>query len=730
MLAALLLICLPLPPQGEVVRETRPDGTRIEREVTPGPDGGLVNEGAYKEYWPNGNPKVDGRYFKGLRHGPWRTWHPTGERESAGSYRKGLREGDWTVWRSDGEVVAEESGEFKVLALEYPDGAPRSIGEMRRGVRHGAWTFYWDNGCEKAFGRYADGWLSGPWAFRHPDGTFDPEWISGVYEHGQRKAPLSPEARIEAVRRQPTIAAPRSGSAAVAVRQLLSRLRQGDPSRLDKTLAELRGSASDPAFLSELLVQLDPDTESEERLAQELWREHLKPGWGSDESLRLWWPAGENADSASRRLERLRWATLARLKSPELLCWRVPIERRVWMFGIFKASEASKTAYQPRPLEPIVHLPLDDGLPETQTVADSPYRKRLEKRGKGPERQALDRALLWLREHQSVDGSWDADGFSERCAGSTCEGPGAPLSDVGVTALALLAFLGDGHSSRHGDFRETVARGLLWLRDNQDPETGNVGEIQDFTWVYGHAAATLALCEALVFAEDPHLRTAAQKAVACILRARNPGGGWRYGTTPDGSNDTSVTGWMIAALHAARIAAIPADYDPAFAGALSFIDSVTDQASGRVGYSHFGEPSSRLPTNEHFPREKGEAMTAVGLLCRILLGQRPEAHPILKKHAELIRSKPPVWEPNGYGIDTYYWYYGTYALQFLGKPYWPVWEKAMKAALLDSQRLDGHAVGSWDPIDVWGFVGGRVYTTALMALCLEAPRRLVLSDAR
>jgi hypothetical protein len=45
---------------------------------------------------------------------------------------------------------------------------------------------------------------------------------------------------------------------------------------------------------------------------------------------------------------------------------------------------------------------------------------------------------------------------------------------------------------------------------------------------------------------------------------------------------------------------------------------------------------------------------------------------------------------------------------------------AMKAAVVDSQRKDGDERGSWDPqVDPWGFSGGRVYSTALMALCLE-----------
>ena len=43
----------------------------------------------------------------------------------------------------------------------------------------------------------------------------------------------------------------------------------------------------------------------------------------------------------------------------------------------------------------------------------------------------------------------------------------------------------------------------------------------------------------------------------------------------------------------------------------------------------------------------------------------------------------------------------------------------MKKAVLESQRKDGDAKGSWDPVGPWGYSGGRVYSTALMTMCLE-----------
>ncbi len=336
---------------------------------------------------------------------------------------------------------------------------------------------------------------------------------------------------------------------------------------------------------------------------------------------------------------------------------------------------------------------------------------------------ALEDALAWLAAHQSEDGGWDGDGFAARCGAigaGACEGAGAPTHDVGVSALALLAFLGDGHTQNEGLYRERVARGLAWLVAEQDPETGLVGERSSHDFLYDHALATLALCEAYYFTKSPLLKRPAQRAVNLVLNARNPYGAWRYDVPPIGDSDTSVTGWMVFALASARDAGLEGDFEAAFAGALAWLDEVSDSASGRVGYDGPGSLSSRTPANEHFPRERGEAMTAVALLCRIFLGQRPEDHPILARHAELLRAKPPVWDPEGHASDLYYWYYGTYALFQMGRPWWPVWEKAMKAAVVESQSREGDERGSWDPAACpWGDSGGRVYSTALMALALE-----------
>ena len=70
----------------------------------------------------------------------------------------------------------------------------------------------------------------------------------------------------------------------------------------------------------------------------------------------------------------------------------------------------------------------------------------------------------------------------------------------------------------------------------------------------------------------------------------------------------------------------------------------------------------------------------------------------------------------------YYWYYATLAMfQVGGKP-WKTWNAHLKTDVVDHQRQDTTYClykGSWDPIGPWGPDGGRVYSTALLAMCLE-----------
>jgi len=327
-------------------------------------------------------------------------------------------------------------------------------------------------------------------------------------------------------------------------------------------------------------------------------------------------------------------------------------------------------------------------------------------------------ALKWLRDHQDSDGHWSCAGFMKHCPqGDICDGPGNPINDVGCTGLALLAFLGDGSTMRTGPHKDVVQRAVLWLKDQMDDE-GLIGMASGHSFMYNHAIASLAMIEAYGLSEYLTLEPYAQKCVNYIQRARNAYKVWRY-FPHDGENDTSVTGWMVFALNSAKEFKLAVDTD-ALKCAEAWFEEVTDQNTGQCGYTKRGEPSSRMEGREDkFPHEKTEAMTAVGLLCRIFLGQTPKTNPVLSAAASTMLKKKPNWNPTDGSIDMYYWYYASYAMFQMGGHYWTTWRKSLDNALVKSQRRDGHEKGSWDPISAWGDEGGRVYTTALGVLTLE-----------
>ena len=355
---------------------------------------------------------------------------------------------------------------------------------------------------------------------------------------------------------------------------------------------------------------------------------------------------------------------------------------------------------------------------------------------------AIEVALAWLAAHQSPGGGWEAEGFGRWCnekpvGTDVADGKGQSTYDVGVTGLALLAFLGAGHTMRsdHPVYGKVVGSGLHYLRNAQDAD-GCFGPRTSAHYNYNHAIATLAMVEAFGMTGSSILKNPVRAGLRFIAIARNPGAAWRYGIKP-GDNDTSVTGWMTLALAVARM--IDArdlrerrpsslDVDAAlFEGVRSWLDKMTDAEFGRVGYQQRGtgpaRPSERV---DAFPADRSESMTAVGVLLRVLMGEDSATSDLVKKGTALLVGLPPVWNAKDGSIDLYYWQVAALAMHQVGGPAADVWRTALSAALVPHQRLDGEPCGlkgSWDPIDPWGPEGGRVYATAMATLALEAPYR-------
>ena len=340
--------------------------------------------------------------------------------------------------------------------------------------------------------------------------------------------------------------------------------------------------------------------------------------------------------------------------------------------------------------------------------------------GGGRTQKAVEEGLEWLKVHQSPDGSWDCDNFmvnGDPARGPLCDGKGIAMYDPGVSGLAILAFLGAGHTHREGSYKNTVRKGLKWLRAQQDSE-GCFGPRGDPHFTYNHGIAALAMAEAYGMTKSGIWKGTAQGGINFVMASQNPYKAWRYGYRP-GENDMSVTGWMIMALKSAKMAAL--DMNPtSMQWAHDFCKEMTDEDTGRTGYTKRGERPVRAEGRlEQFPADESESVTAVGMLTRIFAGEDPKDSPMLKAGAELIMKRLPVWEPNTGKVDMYYWYYATLSMFQMGGSYWTAWNNKMKEAIVNSQRKDGNFAGSWDNVDPWGEDGGRVYSTAVMTMCLE-----------
>jgi len=242
------------------------------------------------------------------------------------------------------------------------------------------------------------------------------------------------------------------------------------------------------------------------------------------------------------------------------------------------------------------------------------------------------------------------------------------------------------------------------------------------------------MVEAFAMTGSNVLKNPAQRGLDFITITRNPYFAWRYGVKP-GDNDTSVTGWMMMALKSAKLLdddAVKAGKAPpliidedGFDGIRAWVDKMTDPDTGRVGYQQRGTgPARPNELVDRFPAERSESMTAVGVLARIFLRENPKTSDVIKKGAALM-ARPemlPRWDPSDGSIDMYYWYYATLAMFQVGGDEWNRWNKAMQTAMVDTQHKDGDygmVKGSWDPLDPWGADGGRVYSTACLAMCLE-----------
>jgi hypothetical protein len=318
--------------------------------------------------------------------------------------------------------------------------------------------------------------------------------------------------------------------------------------------------------------------------------------------------------------------------------------------------------------------------------------------GQGTEK-AVKAGLEWLARQQQPDGRWKGPVVRTEAGGES-------TYETGLTGLALLAFLAEGHTPRSGEHALAVKRGFDWLLSEQKA-SGMVGPESGHP-MYNHAIAGLALLEAGMVTRDEGLQTAAAMAVAYTVSAQNEAGGWGY-TSRSPDSDTSVAAWQAMLLRVAKLSGNQGVISAMVKAQQSLRTRVG--AEGRVGYRTVGQ----FPNGHH-------ALTAAGMFTLQMTSHTPDAE-LLAKQAGILLERPavygadPGWQPVN---DLYFAYFGTLAMFQAGGESWSRWWPPLRDALVKAQQGDG---GWPEALDRWYSYGGQVYATAVSVLTLETPVR-------
>ena len=250
--------------------------------------------------------------------------------------------------------------------------------------------------------------------------------------------------------------------------------------------------------------------------------------------------------------------------------------------------------------------------------------------------------------------------------------------------------------------------------------------------LYGHGIAAMAMSEAAAMGRNPATKQAAQKGINFVADSQIRFGdaesereGWDY-SKKGKTTDTSVTSWMALALKSAKVAGL--GFDPAcFEGALNWLDAAQGPEAYKPGIWYRGRiadvkdqqaQNARMNFNNSAARE--HALLAAAGVMRLYLGGADRGDGRIAATAEHMLEKLPEWKGLKRKMCFYHLYYGTLFMFQVGGAEWKQWNESMKKALVPNQVVGGADDGSWDPDADWlKEYGGRVYTTAMGALCLE-----------
>ena len=122
-------------------------------------------EGAWIDYWDNGQLWHKGEYKKGKKEGAWVRYHKSGQLNTNVNYKNGMKEGTLVSYHGNGQL--------------------RLKGNYKNDEREGAWVGYHDNGWGMFKGNYISGNQEGDWVGYNKDGTVNKE-LTGTFKNGKK----------------------------------------------------------------------------------------------------------------------------------------------------------------------------------------------------------------------------------------------------------------------------------------------------------------------------------------------------------------------------------------------------------------------------------------------------------------------------------------------------------------------------------------------------------------
>lgn len=324
---------------------------------------------------------------------------------------------------------------------------------------------------------------------------------------------------------------------------------------------------------------------------------------------------------------------------------------------------------------------------------------------------ALDKMLAYLARTQqsNTDGYWWHDGVDTRIV------PGNDdlkrVQQIELTSIALLAFLGDGHSSEESPvgYNWNVKRGIDWLIRQQNAD-GQIGP-KGYDNVLIHAMATLALAEDFGLTRSPRLREPLRQACRWLCAVKADGSdGFPFKANGKASLTTSV--WAYMALATARNVKVPPIDLPA-----QRINAFEDWYASVTGATMVLDDQRDLFVDKLVPMSAAAALS-------LFAPQADHAQRADSLVRQVSRVNPDL-KGKGEVADMRYLFFGSLAIalkQQGGSRIAGEWQNRFAETLLQNQLANG----AYEPSGDYARLYGRVYDSALAALSIENAYRINL----